>query len=117
VLPANFLGIQIDGPSREGFYFAPAFRGSAGENGKIGTGAPHIYPNGAVHDWKLAFTPAHDTRPAALELSLDGRGSKLELPRDRSGLIFDRFGIITTWIDGNGQSVYFDDLTFTCQQP
>ena len=26
---------------------------------------------------------------------------------------FDRFGIITTWIDGNSQNVYWDDITFT----
>ena len=28
--------------------------------------------------------------------------------RDRN-----RFGIVTTHIDGNGQTVYFDDLTYT----
>jgi hypothetical protein len=26
---------------------------------------------------------------------------------------FNRFGIITTHIDGNGQTVYFDDLAYT----
>jgi hypothetical protein len=30
---------------------------------------------------------------------------------------FDRFGIITTHIDGNGQTVYFDDLTYTAIIP
>ena len=29
---------------------------------------------------------------------------------------FDRFGIVTTWIDGNGQRVYLDDLTYTVRQ-
>jgi hypothetical protein len=29
------------------------------------------------------------------------------------GAEFDRFGIITTHIDGNGQHVYFDDLTYS----
>src|SRR5207302_4513691 len=29
---------------------------------------------------------------------------------------FDRFGIVTTWIDGNAQRLYFDDLTYTCAQ-
>ncbi len=28
----------------------------------------------------------------------------------------DRFGLVTTWIDGHGQHVYFDDLTYTCRQ-
>jgi hypothetical protein len=30
---------------------------------------------------------------------------------------FDRFGLIMTWIGGNGQQVYFDDLTYACKQP
>jgi hypothetical protein len=29
------------------------------------------------------------------------------------GALFNRFGIITTHIDGNGQTVYFDDITYT----
>jgi hypothetical protein len=29
------------------------------------------------------------------------------------GAWFNRFGIITTHIDGSGQTVYFDDLTYT----
>jgi len=29
---------------------------------------------------------------------------------------FNRFGFVTTWIDGNGQHVYFDDLTYTWKQ-
>ena len=36
-----------------------------------------------------------------------------ELDR-RSQWARDRFGLITTWIDGNGQRVYFDDLTYIC---
>ena len=33
-----------------------------------------------------------------------------------TGARFNRFGLVTTWIDGNGQRVYFDDLTYTCEQ-
>ena len=32
------------------------------------------------------------------------------------GARFNRFGIITTWVDGNSQTIYFDDLTYTCKQ-
>jgi hypothetical protein len=28
----------------------------------------------------------------------------------------DHFGLITTWIDGNEQHAYFDDLTYTFRQ-
>jgi hypothetical protein len=46
---------------------------------------------------------------------LDGRpGTMLLRPGDKEdGAHFNRFGIITTHIDGNGQTVYFDDLTYT----
>jgi hypothetical protein len=27
--------------------------------------------------------------------------------------VFDRFGLVTTRIDGYGQTIYFDDLTYT----
>lgn len=30
--------------------------------------------------------------------------------------VFDRFGFVTPWIDGNGQVIYFDDLEFTERQ-
>ena len=43
-----------------------------------------------------------------------GIGTMLLKPGDKEdGAHFDRFGIITTHIDGNGQTVYFDDLTYT----
>jgi hypothetical protein len=29
---------------------------------------------------------------------------------------FNRFGLVITWIDGNGQRVSFDDLTSACAQ-
>ena len=28
---------------------------------------------------------------------------------------FNRFGLISTWVDGNSQTIYFDDLTYTCK--
>jgi hypothetical protein len=37
----------------------------------------------------------------------------LEAGHKQIGAHFNRFGIITTHIDGNGQTVYFDDLTYT----
>jgi len=48
-------------------------------------------------------------------LSLDGQPIALNLSVGHKsiGANFDRFGIITTHIDGNGQTVYFDDLTYT----
>ena len=42
-----------------------------------------------------------------------------QLPQDIEDPIirtFDRFGLVTPWIDGNGQVVYFDDVTYTTGQ-
>jgi hypothetical protein len=33
-----------------------------------------------------------------------------------AGATFDRIGTLTTRVDGNGQHVYFDDLTYTVRQ-
>jgi hypothetical protein len=51
-------------------------------------------------------------------VTLDGEAVSLDLaPGDkRAGARFDRFGLVTPWIDGNGQHVYFDDLSYTCRQ-
>ena len=40
----------------------------------------------------------------------------LEPGQKTSGAHFNRFGLITTHHDGNGQRVYFDDLTYTTSQ-
>ena len=44
-------------------------------------------------------------------VTLDGKSVGMDLPQgDKSGdTRFDRFGIVTPWIDGNGQVVYFDE--------
>jgi hypothetical protein len=46
---------------------------------------------------------------------LDGQAVTLNLDpgHKQIGAHLNRFGIITTHIDGSGQTVYFDDLTYT----
>ena len=114
-LPADFLGVSVDGPSREGLFFAPAFRGPD-QGGVSFDGAAYIYPDGTAHDWTLEYIPSAEG--GRLTVSLEGKAAHLDLAgRDRtSGARFDRFGLITTWIDGNGQQIYFDDLTYTSRQ-
>jgi hypothetical protein len=117
-LPLNFLGVVIDGPSREGFYFAPAYRLRNGQRGYAGSGAPYIYPNGAARDWSLRYEPQEAGGRGRITVTL-GKGSvSLDLGpgQRRAGTRFDRFGIVTTWVDGNAQQVYFDDLTYTYKQ-
>jgi hypothetical protein len=115
-LPECFLGAAIEGPSREGFLFAPTYRVRAGRQGyATDKEVPYIYPDGTAHSWSLEYSPTGDGQ---IRLSLGKKTVTLALkPGDRTaGARFDRFGIVTTWIDGNGQVVYFDDLTYTCKQ-
>jgi WD40 repeat protein len=113
-LPRSFLGISTDGPSREGFFFSPCYRTSGDGRGHAVDehNPPHLYPDGKSRDWTLEYTPA-DGR---ITVTLDGHSVRLNLTKEHraTGARFDRFGIITTWIDGNGQHIYFDDLTYTC---
>ncbi len=117
-LPVSFLGVAVEGPSREGFLFAPAYRVKGGDRGTFARGAPHIYPDGAPHDWSLRYDPAGAGGRGRITVTLGGRSVSLDLAKGQrdAGTRFDRFGLVTTWIDGNGQRVYFDDLTYTWKQ-
>jgi hypothetical protein len=66
----------------------------------------------------LEYSPAGAGGRGEITLRLDGQRTRLGLKEgDRaSGAHFDRFGLITTWIDGNGQQIYFDDLIYTFKQ-
>ena len=114
--PRDFLGVYIEGPSREGFYFYPVYRNHLNDpSSGYPDNPPHILPDGAPHNWALVYdaTAAHGN--GRITVTLDGRATSLDLAPGvkTSGAAFDRFGIITTWIDGNAQEVYFDDLEYT----
>jgi hypothetical protein len=82
-----------------------------------GDGVPHILPNGVSHDWSLEYVPPTSGQPGRLRAALDGQASSIEIARlSQPPTEFDRFGIVTTWIDGNSQHVYIDDLTYTFRQ-
>lgn len=115
--PRCFLGVAVEGPSREGFLLYPAYRLRAGGDGNAsGAAAPHIRPDGKAHDWSLVYDPDAADGRGRIAVTLDGKSVNLDLApgQRKAGARFDRFGLITTWIDGNAQRVYFDDLTYTC---
>lgn len=117
--PKDFLGAAIEGPSGEGFYFYPVYRNHGdGASRGMGSNPPRIYPDGAMHAWTLEYDPAAANGNGRIIVTLDGKAVSMELARgDKAlGSQFDRFGLITPWIDGNGQHVYFDDLSYTCRQ-
>src|SRR5262249_53580823 len=72
-LPENFLGISTDGPSREGFLFAPTYRTRGRAGGHPKKGAPHIYPDGTSHDWKLEYSPTAAGGRGEITLTLDNQ--------------------------------------------
>jgi hypothetical protein len=116
-IPENFLGIAIEGPSREGFSVYPAYgvdREAAGV-AAWKPDSPRLFPDGKSHDWSLEYLPREAGGGGQIRVALDGRTARLDLlPEHRSiGARFNRFGIVTTHIDGNGQHVYLDDLRYT----
>ena len=116
--PKGFLGAAIEGPSREGFLFYPLYSTRRGESGHAsGAGPPHILPDGATHDWMLEYAPAA-AGGARISAWFDKKSVTLDVPATHraAGARLNRFGLVTTWVDGNGQRVYFDDLTYTCRQ-
>lgn len=117
-LPPSFLGIAIEGPSDEGFFVYPACRiGSDQLARNRGPNLPRIVPDGRSHAWTLDYRPSQSGNNGQLVLTMDGRRAALEIGGSDISVTFDRFGIVTTRIDGNAQRVYFDDLRYTAAKP
>src|SRR5262249_30077892 len=118
-LPDDFLGVAIGGPSREGVSFAPAYRVRGGGQGQAGgEGTPRIDPHGTPSPSSLGYFPPGAGGRGGIAVRLGKQSVGLDLKEgDRAaGARFARFGMITTWVDGNGQHVSFDDLTYTVRQ-
>lgn len=120
-IPMDYLGINIEGPSSEAFFFYPVFR-AHGQDGVTrgwdGGKAPRIYPDGKMHDWFLRYDPDGANGHGQITVGLDDKTCALDLPTGHKGIgaAFDRFGICTPWIDGNSVKVYFDDLVYTAEE-
>lgn len=118
-IPMDYLGINIEGPSSEGFFY-PVYRvhgDAAGALVRSAGKAPRIYPDRKVHDWTLSYEPAGAGGRGQITVRLDNHACTLALePGAKStGASFDRFGLCTPWIDGNSVTVFFDDLQYTCR--
>ena len=116
--PENFVGAAIEGPSADGFYFYPTYgldqEGVRADGGRGTPTPPPIYPDGESRFWTLDYDPLANGGAGSISVSLDGQSVTLRLDpgHKQIGAHFNRFGIITTHIDGSGQTVYFDDLTY-----
>ena len=116
-LPEGIVGVNIEGPSSEGFCFYPVAR----LKGRDGVVSPDlrklkILPDGRPHNWTFDYVPAGAGR-ARVTVTLDGHSIHLDLNEvDKAAGTFDHFGLVTPWIDGNGQLVYFDDVSYSVGQ-
>jgi hypothetical protein len=115
-LPESVLGIHIEGPSSEGFKSYPVLRAKGGGStlGNVRQ-FPTIHPDGKSHDWELEYNPSAAGGKGQMTITFDGKSKTCDLQDgDRArGTTFDRFGIVTSWIDGNSQDVYLDDIAYT----
>ena len=119
LLPASFLGLVLEGPSREGFLLRPMLntRNLDSTDSHLAE-CPHIYPDGVPHSFDLKYDPNGADGNGTLTLKMDAHTVTIPLDHGmKAGKTrFNRFGFVTTWIDGNGQRVYLDDLLYTFQQ-
>jgi hypothetical protein len=119
-IPSDFIGINIEGPSSEGFFFYPVYRAHTEGGGKAlgqnGGKSPRIKPDAMPHDWTFTYDPAGANGNGQITVTLDEQRCTMDLESGHKnlGASFDRFGICTTWIDGNSVTAYFDDLTYSC---
>jgi hypothetical protein len=120
-MPDNFVGAAIEGPSAEGFNFYPAYNTDVEGAGvkSRGDDPPYIYPDSAIHNWTLDYDPDGGGGLGTVTVSLDGHLQVTAMqPGDEAlGAHFNRFGFITTRVDGNGQTVFLDDVTYTTGVP
>jgi hypothetical protein len=87
-----------------------------GASGSPSSRPPYILPDSTPHDWAIDYLPVAGASGSRgrLTVTLDGVSTGVEISESSPApTAFDRFGIVTTWIDGNAQEVYFDDLKFT----
>jgi hypothetical protein len=118
-VPESVLGVHVEGPSSEGFKFYPAYRTKGGGSRLPETRKfSYIRPDGKSHDWTLDYNPAGADGRGQITVTFDGESNTFDLEEgDKArGTQFDRFGIVTSWIDGNSVDVYWDDITYAVAQ-
>jgi hypothetical protein len=113
------MGIHLEGPSAEGFLFYPVYR-PKGQDTRVSAYRefPHILPDGKSHDWVLEYNPEGADGKGQITVTFDGQAKTFDLQEGdkKAGMKFDRFGIVTSWIDGNSVDAYWDDITYTVSQ-
>ncbi|MBI3852018.1 MAG: hypothetical protein HY298_17305 [Verrucomicrobia bacterium] len=110
----NLLAILIEGPSRVGHYFRPAYTTASGTGISEDSG-PIIRPDGLVHKWSIRYSPRATDGSGQIIVTFDKQTQTLTLKPEhrRSGATFDRFGLFNLQTGGHFVDVSLDDLTYT----
>ncbi len=103
------VAAYLEGPSRIGHYFRPAFADSAGRRQVLGEG-PVIKPDSRPHNWTIHYDP----KAGRLTTTLDGKPAVLDLKPGARGAV-DRFGIVTWKRGGHHVRFFIDDVTYTAR--
>jgi len=106
----DILAVLLEGPSRIGHYFRPAYATARG-HGAIQEAGPIVRPDGRAHRWSIRYLP-HSGR---ITVQLDGEASTLVVSPEhrKQSASFDRFGLFNCQVGGHFVDVALDDLTYT----
>jgi hypothetical protein len=113
VTEANFLGVNIGGPTRVGHYFAPTALSRKGTRTRLESG-PVLVP-GKRLDWSIAYRPDAAAGRGELSVNLGDTSATLQLkPQLKTeGADFNRFGLLTTGHGGQMVKMYIDDVEYS----
>ena len=112
----NFVGVQVEGPTRIGHYFMPRLATAKGTKAAVEKG-PILRPDSQPHTWSLAYDPAANEGRGAITVTLDAETVTLNL-RDKvrgEGAQLDRFGMLSSHVGGSKVKIYLDDLEYTAR--
>lgn len=114
--PKNFAGIVVEGPSRIGHYFRPAYSNSNGDSA-IQPEGPVIRPNSESHTWTLDYDPNGGGGNGKITVTLDSKSVSIELKPGvkKAGAVFDRFGMLSWQSGGHHVEIYLDDINYTAE--
>jgi hypothetical protein len=110
----NVMAILLEGPSRIGHYFRPAYFTRSGK-GAITEDGPIVRPDGKVHRWSFDYDPHGANGNGQITVKFDDAVQTYDLKPGikADGATFDRFGLFDVQSGGHYVKVWFDDLKYT----
>lgn len=117
---SDLLGVAIEGPSRIGHFFRPAYSTSQ-QNYRDPTleatprQRPVLRPDGTVHNWSIHYDPEQADGRGKITITLDGEEHYLELEAGHraENAFLDRFGFFDMQTGGHHVEVFVDDLRYS----